>query len=117
MTSFANPDGTFFNESGGQPALVLAPATGSTVLIPSTARDVYVNPAATIAALTVRLPGSVANGQQVSIGFGQTVTALTVQDFYGAAVAGAPTTGTAAGGARVLKYIRGASATGWVLWR
>jgi hypothetical protein len=89
MPSFLYSNGSFF--PNGYP-VVLAPLTGTTIVLPKGTEDVYLNPAGTLAALTIKLPPNPLPGVVVSIASSQTITALTVQTFGGAAVAGAPTT-------------------------
>jgi len=59
--------------------LTVTPLTGTTVTMPATQQFLYVTPAGTIAALTVRLPPNPQNGQGVAISFLQIVTTLTIQ--------------------------------------
>src|SRR4051812_14322045 len=89
--SFANPDGTFFKETGSVPALVVAPATGATVTLPAGTSRLYIN-TALLAALTIKLPPTISAGQEVRIVAKTGVTALTLQDRAGVAVTGAVTT-------------------------
>jgi hypothetical protein len=109
--SFANQDGSFLNEQGTQPVAVLTPLTGTTIALSKAQNFVFINPAATIAALTVMMPPQPAAGQSVTLSFGHIVTALTIQDASGNAVAGAAAAG-AVGVSTTLKYIGGA----WVKW-
>jgi hypothetical protein len=95
---------------------VIVPLTGDTWALNPDDRVVYINPAGTIAALTLRLPpapsATQVMGAVIQICFGQIVTALTVQDFYGNAVqstAGAVATG--------IQYRYVSPALGWVRWR
>lgn len=89
MPSFLFPNGSFFPNV--EPTRS-SPATGTTVSMPQRATELYLTPAATIAALTVKLPPNPLPGTLVSVMSSQTVTALTVQNAAGTAVAGAPTT-------------------------
>lgn len=71
-----------------------APLTGTTVaLVPGTAK-LLLDPAATIAALTVTLPAATAlvDGEELSITSSQTVTALTVTPGTGSTLAATVTT-------------------------
>jgi hypothetical protein len=90
--------------------LVVTPLTGAIVALTFAQRVLYVAPAGTIAALTIRLPPSITVGSVVSISFGQIVTALTVQDGNGAAV---QSTAGAVGVGIEYRFL----ATGWVRWR
>ena len=90
--TFANRDGTFFNETGGQNVPVTAaPVTGATVQIGAGTSVYQLNPAGTLATLTVKLPASPANGDSVTVVSTQIVTALTLTDAAAGAVTGAPT--------------------------
>jgi hypothetical protein len=89
MPSFLFANGTFFPNAGVH---TRTPTTGTTVILPKGTTDVYLNPAGTLAALTVRLPPSPLPGMVVSLASSQTITTLTVQNAAGGAVAGAPTT-------------------------
>lgn len=109
--SFANQDGSFLNEQGSAPVGVLVPTTGTTIAMTKSQSQLYINPAATIAALTVLLPPAPAQGQTVTLSFGHIVTALTIQDALGNAVAGAASAG-AVGVSTTLKYLGAA----WVKW-
>lgn len=118
MSSFQNADGSFFRESGGQPVVVAEPASASTYAMTSTTRVLYIANAATLASLTIKLPPGVRNGDRVEIGFESAVTALTVQDSFGAAITGAPTAG-AANAAVVMIYVKSAQygVATWVHWK
>ncbi len=111
--SFINASGTFENETGGSPVTVMVPVTGATIAMNSSQRDLYVAPAGTIAALTIKLP-QVASGSKVDILCTAIVTALGIQDRLGNVVAGAPTAATA-GMALTMRYIN--RTIGWVKWR
>jgi predicted amidohydrolase YtcJ len=96
------------------PPRVEAPLTGATITLGSDDTVLYVNPAGTIAALTIRLPPTASQqlGKVVNISFSQIVTALTVQDSAGAAVAstsGAVTTG------QQYRYVN--ATLGWARWQ
>jgi phytoene dehydrogenase-like protein len=111
MPSFANADRSFFGQAGGLPARVVAPLTGTTITL-RTHRVLVVNPAGTIAALTIKLPAA-QPGEKVEILFRQTVTALTVQDSRGTTVTGlgASTIGTL----MVARYV--SKTLGWLAWK
>jgi hypothetical protein len=55
-----------------------APVTGASITINASTTALLVNPAGTIAALTVVLPATPFNGQSVTVASSQIVTALTV---------------------------------------
>jgi hypothetical protein len=112
--SFANPDGSFLNERGNSNAKYYAPTTGQTITLPSDARAAYINPAGTIAALTVKLPPAPSAGQEMNISFGAIVTALTIQTAAAGAVAGSATAG-AVGVNQVYTYI-GSPVNLWKRW-
>lgn len=90
MPSFQFPDGSFYPPEANAAARlsVTAPATGSTITMTSGQSMLWINPPATIAALTVKLPPNPTQNQYVTLSFGHIVTALTVQDANGVAVTG-----------------------------
>jgi hypothetical protein len=110
--SFANRDGTFLSEQNAAPMRIVTPLTG--VVITSTGQhgSLLVNPAGTLAALTVQMPPNPSIGQTYEIGFTQVITALTIQDYSGVAVAGAAGAG-AIGVAQMYKWM----GTAWIRWR
>jgi hypothetical protein len=112
MPSFQNADTSFFAEATGNPVRVVTPLTGATVVMAVTERSLYVKPAATIAALTIKLPNIGTPGQVVSFGFSQIVTTLTVQSASGGATLGAlnPT----ANSTFAMCFVN--ATIGWVLW-
>lgn len=110
-SSFANQDGSFLNEQGMSPVLVLTPLTATSVALPKSAGNVYINPVATIAAFTLLMPPMPSQGQTVTLSFGHIVTALTLQDAAGVAIAGAASAG-AVGVSTTLKYL----GVVWVKW-
>jgi len=85
------------------------PLTGDTITLTAGQRLLFVNPAGTIATLTVKLPPTPVAGQIVEMSFSQIVTALTVQDSAAGAVA---STAGAVGVAIQYRYIGSA----WTLW-
>ena len=121
--TFANPDGTFENETFSMPVTLYVPTTGSTITIPASVRKAFINPAGTIAALTIKLSGSPGNGHLVDIMFGQTVTAITWQDASGATITGTglPSAGSANAGTEVVymatSLTPGAPTRKWIKWR
>ena len=113
MPSFQFADGSFYPPEANLATRLssTAPATGSTITMTSGQSMLWINPPATIAALTVKLPPSPSQGQYVTLSFGHIVTALTVQDGAGVAVAGAGTAG-AIGVEQNYRYV----GTSWVRW-
>jgi hypothetical protein len=107
MPTFLSPNGTFFR--GGE-AKVVVPTTGTVVAAPKGTTDIYLKPAGTLAALTVKLPPGPYPGVVVSLASSQTITSLTVQTAAGGAVAGAPTT-LAINTSVYFQYIQGAWVT------
>jgi hypothetical protein len=93
---------------------VEAPLTTATITLGSEDTVLYVNPAGTIAALTVKLPPVAGrpNGTLVDMSFSQIVTALTVQDSAAGAVA---STAGAVGVAHQYRYVN--ATLGWVRWQ
>lgn len=89
---------------------IAVPVAAATITMIAGERLLYVNPAGTIATLTIKLPPSPAAGQAVELSFGQIVTALTVQDSAAGAVA---TTAGAIGVAIEYRFIGAA----WHKWR
>lgn len=88
---------------------VVTPLTGTTVAFAQGQTVMYINPAGTIAALTVLLPPNPIQGQRAQMSFGQIVTSLVVQTSAGGAV---QTTAGAVGSELSYRYINGA----WVAW-
>lgn len=88
----------------------VTPATGATVTMSAGVRNLFVNPAGTIATLTVKLPPTPVANQVCEMSFGQIVTALTVQDSAAGAV---ETTAGAVGVAIQYRFLGSA----WVKWR
>ena len=91
------------------PVRTMVPVTGDTITLGGE-RPLYVAPAGTIAALTIKLPPAPADSDIIEISFGQIVTALTVQDGAGNAV---QSTAGAVGTAIQYRFVGGA----WVRWR
>lgn len=108
MATFATRGNSFL---AGHVMVEAAPASAATiVLLPGT--DLYLNHAATIAALTLQLPGGT-RGDEIVIKALSAVTALTWKNVLGTTVtpAGFPTALTA-GQKVVLKY----TSAGWTNW-
>lgn len=108
----------FRDDIAAAPVNVVAPLTGTTVAMAQTDRLLYVNPAGTLAALTIKLPESPHQSERVEIGFSHIITALTIEDALGNAVTGAASAG-AVGVAQVYLYVKPNLATTgvWVLWK
>lgn len=86
------------------------PATGATISLSQQRRQVVlINPAGTIATLTVNLPGTPNDGDIVTIGTSQTVTLLTING-AGNAIVSSLTTLLSGGSGR---WIWNASAAKW----
>jgi hypothetical protein len=111
--TFANADYSFTNETDAPPITVVTPLTGAVVALDTTVREVYVQPAAGIAALTLVLPRGTGTGRFIVVGFGAAVTALTLQDGGGNALAGLGPAAGVAGTSFELRMIKGV----WVRWR
>lgn len=112
--SFINPSGTFENEANGGPITVIAPLTGTTFIMHPGMEDLYVNPAGTLAALTIQLVPAEGGGRELDIFFKTAITALTVLDRLGNAITGAPTAATA-GLSITMRHVN--KTIGWVRWR
>jgi len=107
-------DGASINASTASgPPRVVVPVTTDTITLTADDTVLYVNPAGTIAALTIKLPpvAGAALGKVVAIGFAQIVTTLTVQDSAAGAVA---TTAGAVGVAHEYRFVN--ATIGWVRW-
>jgi len=88
------------------------PLTGATIVMDQYDQYLLIDPAGTIAALTIRLPANPQTSQMVSISFTQIVTALTIQNSTGGAVSG----GASAGAVSVAQEYRRASTANWRRW-
>ena len=107
-------DGASINTSTASgPPRVVVPVTTDTITLAADDTVLYVNPAGTIAALTIKLSlvAGQALGKMVSISFAQIVTTLTVQDSAAGAVA---TTAGAVATAHQYRYVN--ATIGWVRW-
>ena len=96
------------------PVTVLTPASGDTVTLDHIG-PYLVNNGTTLAALTIRLPSGPTSDDLVEIGFTNPVTALTVQNASGGAIATAPASAYGPGAAIQFRFIN--STAGWVLWK
>ncbi len=111
-TRMHSGEGINSSTATGAPRVVV-PVTTDTITLAADDTVLYVNPAGTIAALTVKLPpvAGQANGKVVTISFKQIVTALTVQDSAAGAVE------SSAGAVSVANQYRYVNSTiGWVRW-
>jgi hypothetical protein len=88
MPSFLFNNGSFFPDSNLAPQTA-SPVTTNTVVM--SGPSLFLTPAGTLAALTIRLPQGPSVGDTASIVSTAAVTALTMQTAAGGAVAGAPT--------------------------
>jgi hypothetical protein len=70
--------GQYVPEGISGKAQVSVPLTGNTVTIDDDVENLLIDPAGTIAALTVNMPLAPYDGQEVTLGASQTVTALTM---------------------------------------
>ena len=86
------------------------PISGATIIL-TNYDPVFINNAAILAALTIRLPPAIANGF-VGIGFLKPVTALSVRDTFGVVVPTAPTNAYGPGAALYFRYV-----TRWEYWK
>lgn len=89
------------------------PATGTTVTVAEGCPKVVLDPAATIAALTVTLPGGAVDGQIVEMSTTREITALTVNSATGSVKANGVTGPFAAGASRA--YIYRLASTQWLI--
>lgn len=89
----------------------IQPTTGNTVVIAVTTSREIIDPAGTLAALTVDFPPSPANGQLVAISFTQIITALTLATTDGSTIGGTAITTQAANG--TLLYVYRTANTTW----
>ena len=85
------------SEVAGVTVQVDTPLTGTTVTVAPGVEMEYVNPAGTIAALTLNMPASPADGQPLTVAFDQVVTALTMAAPASATIKGALTAATLKG--------------------
>ncbi len=92
------------------PALVLAPASGATVIL-ADATPVYID-TALLATLTIRLPVPEI-GTSVEICFRSPITALTLVDSGGGAIVGVPTSAFGPGAAIEMRF----DTPGWIYWK
>lgn len=89
----------------------LTPVSGATVTL-ADFRPVFVNTGA-LAALTVKLPPSPANGNLVDVSFLSSVTSLAIQDSSGTLVPSSPTNAFGPGAGLEFRFC----SAGWVYWK
>lgn len=95
--------GATFNAAFWQQVLTLTsnnyqvPTSGTTITCTGSETDLTIDPAGTLAALTVTLFGTPYDGQLIRIRNSQAITALTINSAGGKTVKGAPTTLAATG--------------------
>ncbi len=89
---------------------IATPATLATVVMSANQQRQIINPAGTIAVLTVTLPSSPVDGQIAGISFTQIVSAVTINAPGGATVVGPP---TSAAVNSEFQFIYQASSTSW----
>ena len=111
VTTFQS-DGTgavFVNGISKPGYTISAPTTGGTVTASCSKTDQAINPAGTLATLTINMCATPRDGLEISFLFTQTITALTVSG-NGNSIAGAPTTAGATSPFK-FKYL---TSLGWV---
>lgn len=89
---------------------ISVPTTGNTVVLTTGAQRTIINPAGTLALLTVTLPATPVNGQLVGFSFTQIITGLTINAPGGATVVAPPTSAAVDSNFRFLYQ---ASSTSW----
>lgn len=91
-----------------------APLTGTSITVPQGVNKVLLDPAGTIAALTVVLPiaAQLLDGQEFSLSSSQTVTTLTITAGVGTSIVATPTT-TIGPTTAAVTYIYHAATTKW----
>lgn len=97
----------FGNPPAPETVQYAVPTTGQTVVIAGGTTALLVDPAGTLAGLTITLPSAPVNGQEVYIASSQIITALTVN---GGTIVGTLTTLGAAGFAL---FVYSANASKW----
>jgi hypothetical protein len=90
--------------------VIAVPVTLGTVVMTTGTQRLIINPAGTLAVLTVTLPSSPVNGQIAGVSFTQAITALTFNAPGGATVVAAP---TSAATDTTFRFIYQASSTSW----
>lgn len=112
LDMFYNDSGVIFGLRSGSPFQVTAPAAGATVTSSYGLRSNILNPAGTLATLTVNLPTGQYDGAITRISSSQQITALTIATTDASLIVGAPAT-LAAGGA--IQFLYQASNTTWYI--
>jgi hypothetical protein len=100
------------------PTQYSAPLTGASITVAAGTRQVIVEPAGTIAALTLVMPAATGlyEGQRLGFCTTQIITSLTITDGTGATVQGKPTAGlvpVTTGAASCVEWVYVASQTKW----
>ncbi len=116
----ASPQTVYIDVSslGAGPTQYSVPLTGASITVAAATRQVIVEPAGTIAALTLVMPAAsgLTEGQRFGFCTTQIVTALTITDGSGATVQNKPTAmlvPVATGGASCVEWVYVASTTKW----
>lgn len=111
IRAFIDSSGNFTSNNAQSYPTKQTHTAGATVTFSNNTRSLYVNPAANLAALTITMPSSPLDGQEVLISFGGTilsgsvVTTLIIQGNTGHTVlAGASITTAVAGDGYILKF-------------
>jgi hypothetical protein len=90
--------------------IIAVPVTLGTVVMTAGTQRLIINPAGTLAVLTVTLPATPTNGQLAKVSFTQAITALTFNAPAGATVVAAP---TSAAIDTTFRFIYQTSSTSW----
>jgi len=90
---------------------VATPTTGATVAIAQETNLQTIDPAGTLATLTITLPTPLADGHSVEISFSQLITTLTINSATGSVQAGSPTSIPVIGASLKFRYY--AATTTW----
>lgn len=103
-------------EAGLAPLTVttVVPVSGDTITM-SGRQPLYVNNAAVLAELTIKLPPSPVPTQYAVIGFRSPVTTLAIQTYTGAAITGSPVSAYGPGAAIEMRYVD--NTVGWTYWK
>lgn len=104
----------WLDTSNPLPLLVLTPASGAMITL-TDRRPVWIDNAAVLASLTIRLPASPAANDLITIGFLSPVTSLSMQNSAGVVLPTGPTNAYGPGSALYFRYIN--ATRGWVNWK
>lgn len=120
LSGGASPQSVLIDVStlGAGPTQYSAPTTGTSITVAAGTRQVVVEPASSITALTLVMPAatSLTEGQRLGFCTTQIITTLTITDGAGATVQNKPTAmlvPVATGGASCVEWIYVASTTKW----